>query len=282
MPGDRARSAAFLDGKLYVVSFVSDRVRVFADYDPFEQLDEIVIRGLRATDIVACGDLRRLYVADVSGSGCIWRVDSPSNLVYEWIRSDGQYLPCSLSVGAAGRLLVCPYRPDDRLFIYNADGHLAKTVRMAVGVGFLRHAVETVSGTLIVGYYGLLTSRMQRQHAVLDDSDDSSDDDDDSRPQVVGVDDDGNVMRSYFGRVVGGPRLKDPCYLVSCPDGRVIVADSIGRRALLLNSQLQFERVLLSRRRNELSCGLERLCYVSQSRRLFAVLDDGCVNVYDW
>lgn len=71
-------------------------------------------------------------------------------------------------------------------------------------------------------------------------------------------------------------KLRRPCYLALDIDGRVLVVDSGNRRILLLNSDLQLERILLSADDGSLNEDPQRLCLSGQ---LFVGLSNR-INVY--
>ena len=67
--------------------------------------------------------------------------------------------------------------------------------------------------------------------------------------QVSEVDSDGRLIRVYgCGQLVDGPRLQlgDMQYVVLNDDGRALVVDSASRRLLMMSSEQQSERVLVS------------------------------------
>ena len=67
--------------------------------------------------------------------------------------------------------------------------------------------------------------------------------------------------------------------MTSIGDGRLLVADNLARRVLVLNSELKLERVLLTDQ--QLKGGKpNRLCYDSQTRLLFVGMWEGRVEVY--
>lgn len=127
-----------------------------------------------------------------------------------------------------------------------------------------RHAVETRRGTFVVAHVGWLH--------------------DDEHDQVSEVNADGCVLRSYGGlRGRNHRHLNEPWYLIiddideedadrkeNDGDGgwHVLVADRWNRRVVVLDSQLQLKRMLLTGRYDRLRRPPERMCYVAKSGRL--------------
>lgn len=94
--------------------------------------------------------------------------------------------------------------------------------------------------------------------------------------QVSEVDLDGRLLRVYgCGQFVDGPRvlLGDMQYVVVDDDNGAFVADSSNRRVLMMNSQPQAERVLLTVEYNEKeTIHPSRMCYVPRTGQLFLVM----------
>ena len=98
--------------------------------------------------------------------------------------------------------------------------------------------------------------------------------------QVAEFDSTGQRLRCYYSgpRGDGPQQVNWPYYLALIGDGRLLVADELARRVLVLNSELKLERVLLTDQ--QLNGKMpHRLCYNSQTG-LFYVGMTGHVNVY--
>ena len=225
------------DSKLFVVGGDSDTILVFGPN--YERLPSITVTGLKEpTDIAACIETRQLFIADIAGSGCVWRV-SLDGCVDKWPTDKSttttDWRPWSLSV-TSRRLLVT--KAIDELLLLGPDGVELKRVS-SPGTKQVCHAVETSRGTFIVSHR-------------------------EPQSQVSEVGADGHVIRVYCGQ----QRLGDPCYLALDSDGRVFVVDCWKHCVLLLNSRLELERVLLDSKQHQLAERPFRLCLDQQTRQL--------------
>ena len=201
---------------------------------------------LEPWDVVACHETNNIYVADCVFR-CIWRISAATDgggRVEKWIPSSKNnsattvtIKPYSLSV--TSRRLLATSR-NDELFIYGEDGaELKRIVPSGDAMEVLRHAVETLHGTIIVSHL--------KPH-----------------PQVSEIDQDAKVIRTYGGKL----ELSDPRYLLTDSDGRVFVADYYNDRILLLDGRLKLERVMLDAERHALVKRPWRLDFIERIGQL--------------
>jgi len=115
------------------------------------------------------------------------------------------------------------------------------------------HAVESPTGTFIVGHYNTL-----------------------GRCQVSEVSTEGQVLRQFSGSSLGWS-----VHIAVDRQGNIFVADLGNGSILLLNAQLALRRVIIGARQlNDRSP--QRLCYVEQSGQLLVALRlDSSVAVFD-
>ena len=188
-----------------------------------------------ATDIVACTETGRLYIAE-----SLMGDDPPSenprpatrirrlqldSLVSSWFAIASSFSPdhCTLSIRSrrllvtSGAVAVVGDDPEKRseLILFGADGAELRRVS-SPAVKELKHAVETSRETFIVAH---------RKPSV----------------QVSEVDIDWKTVRVYSDDLA----LSDPIYLALDPDDRVFVADNDTGQVLLLNNRLKLEVALL-------------------------------------
>ena len=96
---------AWLDNKIYVVQNGLERVRVYADEAPFNELqDEIKLKGLdNPMGLYASACSQSLLIGDVIND-CFWKIQLPGEEVSRWDIND-----------PPGRALAMSITPDDEL-----------------------------------------------------------------------------------------------------------------------------------------------------------------------
>jgi len=123
-----------------------------------QRLTDVVVKDLkRPRDIAACEQTSLVYVADERE--CIWRVSADGADIRPWLPKSpfDTFKPLTLSVTST-RLLVTPYptvTPSHRtkqLMQFDADGNELRRVHLPDYM-HPRHAVESPTGTFIVGHY---------------------------------------------------------------------------------------------------------------------------------
>ena len=88
------------------------------------------------------------------------------------------------------------------------------------------------------------------------------------------VDVNGRVLRSFTD-------VWWPCHLLSDSEGHVLVADCVNHRILLLNSELQLQRVLIDRNSQVKMRSPERLSYNELSSQLYVLHNSDVVSVFN-
>ena len=99
------RGVAWLENKIYVVCGGSNRVHVYPDEEPFDELedDRIEIKEMEDPwDMAASGVSRSILIGDY-GNECIWRIQMPSKEISRW-KIDGR--PWGLSINSSDELIV--------------------------------------------------------------------------------------------------------------------------------------------------------------------------------
>jgi len=214
-------------------------------------------------DVVACADTKQLYVSDgihicpnphAGGSDSVWRVTMDSGRAEKWLTSEsiGATSPrrfnCSKLSLSYRRLLVLASQYlegfFDELFLFGLDGVLLKRISLAEPATGPCHAVETSRGTFVACCSG-------------------------SNQQVFEVDADGHVIRVTPNR----QQFLGTCYLALAADGRMLVVDCGQSCVLLLNSELELERVLIDVEHNQLAGGPTSMCYVEKTNLVILVVN---------
>lgn len=224
---ERITGMTAVDDELFVVVESSPLVEVYTLF-PFNSKGKFTVPGLlKPEDLVGCQVTKCLFIFDASGEGKILQVD----------RNKGLVLHQCLTGSAAMRLSITPenyvlatYVGKNRLKEYcfgNAAKLISNTLLASNGSSF---AVKRPGGAYLV-------SRGQHADAKVPCGVYEVDA---SNRQV-----EGNSFTGQQGSHFGGT-LVDPDQLVIDKCGWVVVADRGTKRILLLNSELKFERVLLT------------------------------------
>ena len=118
---------------------------------------------------------------------------------------------------------------------YSPEGQLISQISLSVvaGTSFIRHAIKLSNGHFLISCY----SGYKEPHRVC-------------IVDAVGI-----LTTSFGGKC--GPNSKQfecPAYLSVDGNGFVLVADRFNRRVLLLDSNLTFQREILSKKKHGLQC----------------------------
>jgi DNA-binding beta-propeller fold protein YncE len=257
-------SAAFFDGCCksvcgiaYLLSRVfvlldSSVINVYLSHNPFSLVNMIKLNRVEEpVDIAACSSNNCLYMSDRS-KHCVWRVTSDLRVtaLISNIRR-----PYRLSVTPAGQILVVNGQYG-RLELYEASGDVDRHITLPDQIVDPRHAVMSLTGTVIVGY----------------DSQQLYDDDYDSYylygmpGGVCELSTDGSILHSFSG-------CYDPIDLSLDSSGQLFVAGSCSRHVFLLDSQLKLKR--------KLSLDVKRVCVMNDHQLITDCSDcDIAVSLY--
>jgi hypothetical protein len=254
--------------KLYVVYLESDAISVYIAYQQaYTRLPDIHINGMKnPVDIAACINSGGLYVSDV-GSDCVWRVKADRK-VDKWLHVQNVV---SLSVTSDGRLVMLiatdlqGKSPNvtwhGRLEVYSPGGVPLTKITLPADILNPRHAVQTASGTFIVSH-GNKDTALNRVCEVTSDY--------------------GVIVASYGHQPGSEPgQLNTPFRIALDSEERIIVADRINDRVVLLDRKLNLQRVLLTWTSHiDGIGGPMRLHYDRQTAQLAVGLMSGHVDIY--
>jgi len=219
-----------------------------------QRLTDIVVKDLVfPLDIAACEQTSHVYVAN-NGWPCVWRVSADGVDIKHWLpRTLGDtFTAWTLSVTST-RLLVMSYTK--QLMQFDADGNELSRVDLPDDM-LPRHAVESPTGTFIVGHHN--TQLKQRQ--------------------VSEVNTGGEVLRQFTGsRLLS---LSEPTHVAVDSHGNIFVAESDNRRILLLDAHLTLRRIILDEHQLNYKQP-RRLCYREQSGQLLVGFNEPVVSVFD-
>jgi len=229
---------------VYMVCRASSTITRF-NATTHERLTDINVKDLSDPfDIVACERTSQLYVPDYN-KNCVWRVSTDGTDIKHWLPKspDDTFKPDTLSVTST-RLLVTS--PDTRqLRQFDADGDELRRVQLPDHMGPW-HAVESPTGTFIVGLYNTQLKQCQ----------------------VVEVNTGGEVLRQFSGSRLTS--LVTPHVAVDS-HGNILVADDHNRHILLLDKHLSLRRVIIDEHQLNYK-SLLRLCYREDKGQLLVAL----------
>ena len=218
-----------------------------------QQLTDIDVKGLRTPwDIAACERTYQMYVAD--REKCVLRVSSDGTDINHWLPKspDDTFKPWTLSVTST-RLLVTS-QSTRQLIQFDADGDELRRVQLPDDME-PRHAVESPTGTFVVGLYNEQLEQWQ----------------------VVEINSGGEVLRQFSGSRLTS--LGFTPHIAVDSRGNIFVADYDNRRILLLDTHLSLRRVIIDEHQLNYKQPW-RLCYREQSGQLLVALYDG-LAVFD-
>jgi len=247
---------AVLKGLLYAVCELSPVVHVFdTGTKSFERLEDIKVPNMDdPNDIAVCTTTNELFIADCridkpNCVGCIWKV-TPSKTMTRWMLRGGMS-PYSLSI-RKDRILVIPLH-SQMLLIFGTEQRLKRKIVLP-GRMEPRHAVETEHRTVIVCHWG---RRIDGSKVF----------------QIGEFDGTGQNLKVFSAT----DDLNDFAHMRLDPDGRLLVVDSWKSCVLLLNKNLQLERILVQ----NLDNNPYRLFYAEQTGHLFIGESVEHVKVYN-
>jgi len=257
-----------LNNKIFVVYRKSSFIVVYMSQEPYTRLPNISINGLKNPWDIAAGS-SCLYVSDV-GSHAIWRVKAVDSKVDQWL--SGVYA-VSVSVTSEEKLVLLVWvdvqgSVEERTLSWHCEIHIYSpgavketVIKLSRDIIGPHCAVMTQRKTFIVSY-GWEWHEMNR---------------------VCEVDMTGRTLKAFGsspGEAVG--QLNEPSAVSLDDEERIIVADTLNHRVLLLNKQLMLQRVLVKWRPQSLSDvhSPARLHYDSHSGRLLVGLGSGHVDIY--
>jgi len=259
-----------LNDKIFVVYQQLPFIVVYMSQQPYTRLPNISINGLKSPLDIAAGS-SCLYVSD-SGSAAIWRVKAADNKVDQWLSeveavsvsvTSEEKLVLLVAVDSQGRMEECNFTHYCEIHVYSSGALKETVIKLSRDITSPWCAVMTTRKTFIVSY-GLPWHEMNR---------------------VCEVDMTGHMLKAFGsapGEGVG--QLNTPFHLSLDDEERIIVADCLNHRVLLLNKQLMLQRVLVTwndpQSLTDDAGRPHRLHYDRHSGRLLIGLETGHVDIY--
>lgn len=218
---------AVLNNELFISKAESSQIEVYdaLSYKFKRQWD---IHDLSdPQDIVSCAEKECLLIMNWD-DGCnptmILKTDRNGKVLTSWSMKIGGG---RLSITPELTVIVTAYERN-KLYEYSLDGELIKEIKLPTpNLSHRQHAVKLADGHFLVCSGGA----------------------NDSLHSLCIVDKRGNVLKSFGGeRGSDNQSLNRPLHLAVDGDGCIYVADWGNRRVLLLDSDLQFQRELVTRK----------------------------------
>ena len=262
------RGVTWMENKIYVVGRGSNRVHVFRDQEPFDELneEEIKIKGMkRPRDVSASKTSRSIFISD-HGDRCLWKVQMPGGKISR-CRMDGT--PRSISITSSDELIVVQQHGDRwSLDIFScSDGTGTRSIALSTRIERVMHAVQSLNGNIIISHS---TKKFPDVYQICEMSIDGR-----------------NFIRTFDPRLVHSMNLLNwlPYHLAFDDDGHLFVADWGSDRIYLLSSQLTDPQILSKNYENLLE-GPHRLCYIREKQQLIVGQtggegDPGFVSVFN-
>jgi len=258
-----------LGDRIYVLCHRSNVIAVFTSHQPFRRLQDIVVHGLLFPDsIAASASTSCLYVPDLL-SRSVWRVNVDSGAVVQWL-SGVPAMAVSVTSGDRIVLLVVVDVQRDHhgrrtwrgeVHVCSPEAVTEAIVTLSPDITSPRSVVMTTRKTFVVSH-GLEEHEMHR---------------------VCEVDMTGRVLKSFGSTPgYGVEQLHRPVRVSLDDKERVIVADFVNHRVLLLNIQLTSPSVLATWRpqSDDDTRGPVSLHYDSHTGSLLVGLKRGHIDIY--
>ena len=255
-----------LGDRIYVCH-ESNVIAVFTSHQPFRRLQDIVVHGLLSpADIAASANTSCLYVPDLLS---VWRVNVDSGAVVQWLSGvDAR----TVSVTSGDRIVllvvVDVQRHDHGRSTWRGEVHVCSPEAVT-------EAIVKLSPDITSPWSVVMTTR--KTFVV------SHGHEEDEMHRVCEADMTGRVLKSFGSTPGNGVGQLNAPVCVSLDDKeRVIVADVVNHRVLLLNKQLTSPSVLATWRpqsHDDTQCPW-RLHYDSHTGSLLVVLAWDHIDIY--
>ena len=245
------KGVTWLENKIYVVCRGSNRVHVFPDQEPFQELkeEEIKISDMKQPwDMTASKVSQSIFITD-RGERCLWRVQMPGGAIS---RHEMDGMPSTLYITSSDELIVVGVREDHwYLDIFScSDVNRKQTIPMSSEIKEVLHAVRSSNGNTVMSFS---TKEFPDVYQIGEVSVDGK-----------------TFIRTLDPRSLksGNIEVWIPDHLIPFgTDGCLLVADFRHQQVHLLNSQLTDLQVLLKTYQHQLNKP-HRLCFVTGTQHL--------------
>lgn len=223
-----------MNNELYVASETD--IEVFdARADTLDSIRKFAVKGLvQASDVQASVKHDCLYIMDGSNGlrNEIFVTDKTGKVSNKWpVENSG-----NLSITEEGTV-VLTVKDTAKIVEYSHDGHLIQEICLSeIGVQNLWHAIKLSCGNFVVSY-------SPRENHLVDASGIAEEETNNTnRPGISIVDSSGVILKE-----LSNLKFHRPMYLAVDRCGSILVADCGTGRVLLLNSDLEYQRKIVTR-----------------------------------
>jgi len=260
------QGVTILNNKIFVVYCKLPLIVVYMSQQPYTRLPNISINRMGNPSDIAAGS-SCLYVSDWV-SFAIWRVKSADSKVDQWLRglraasvlvTSEEKLVLMVALDLQSSVGERNANHGGEIQIYSAGAVKETVIKLSPDITSPHCVVMTTRKTFVVSY-GVEWHEMNR---------------------VCEVDMTGRMLKAFGsspGEGVG--QLNEPYHISLDDEERIIVADTVNNRVLLLTKQLMLQRVLVTWPVSDGTGGPVSLHYDRQSGQLLVGLDDGQVDIY--
>lgn len=249
--------------------YALNSICIFEGQNQFHLLKRIGLRDIvHPWDIAACPVGNCLYITDCA-TNSVWQIRPEDKFrMTKW--KDEVTSPWTLSVHSSnGQVLIARCKSLSVLEIYEINGLLYSVTALPVDIHNPRHAVQNSEGNFVVLHW----KKEEKMGSTVWIS---------SISEVSGG---GNLLRCmYQGEIIR--QLDNPSHIFIDSADRVFVADSGKNRVIMLDSKLNWNRLLLASAHEELEDEQDairwpvRLFYDEESKQLGVAGDVFGVNIY--
>lgn len=213
-------------GTLHFLCSDPNSLRLYGDGGSYDLRRQVELKDvLLPTDIAASEAGNCLFVIDQSRN-CIWRVDGDSYAVERW---SAAFEPFSLFVTSDGRVLMPRTADPCAVETYSSNASVRRVCRLPSEFSDVQHAVESSNGNVIVS----LLSKERKAWTICE------------------ITDSADVVRRFAPTDVA-QQPDCPRRLALDAGDAVFVADYRNGRVVLLDSQLNWNKVLLSKSKDRI------------------------------
>lgn len=213
-------------GTLHVLCSDPNSLRLYDGSGSYDLRREVELREvILPTDIAASAAGNCLFVVDQSRN-CVWRVDGDSYALERW---SAAFEPFSLSVTSDGRVLMPRIADPCAVETYNPNASIRRVCRLPSEFADVQHAVESSNGNVIVS----LLSKESKAWTICE------------------ITETADVVRRFVPTDIT-QQPDCPRRLALGVGDEVFVVDYRNGRIVLLDSQLNWNKVLLSRHKDRI------------------------------
>lgn len=249
-------------------SYAPNSIYIYEGRNRFRFLQQFGLKDVvHPWDIAASPVGNCLYITDCAINS-VWKIRPKARYrVTKW--RDNVTSPWTLSVKNNGQVLIARSQPRPILEIYRTNGTLYSVTTLPVGIHNPNHAVQTSTGNFVVLHW----KKQEESTSTV------------WIPSISEVTVGGRILRSMSQGEVSR-QLDNPSHVFIDSADRVFIADSGNNRVIMLDSELNWSRVMLASGHQELQDEQDairwpvRLFYDEKNKQLGVAGEVFGVNIY--